>query len=368
MDRIKALEVNVDDLNNGGVFALIKDILEHKPEDVELSVASIEGFKDSANCDYFNKLGCKIFNIGVSKNKIVKQVYVYKNLKRLIEQGGFNNVHIHADTANKLLVSGYAAKKAGAKNIILHSHASDVDGKMRYAKRMTHWLCRPFLKLLDAKFLSCSDTAAKWMYGKSQYIKINNGVDIEEFRFNTDKRKKVRSDLKIDTEFLIGHVGRFAYQKNHEYILKIASNLKHSNLNFKILLVGNGPLEEEIKHKVEIMNLSKYFIFYGTSKNVSDLLCAMDIFILPSHFEGLPVVGVEAQATGLPVLYANTITKEAAIIKECAYIGIQDADLGEWVRKIIDFSSLKRRDPHDELKEAGFDIKDVAIKFCSLYR
>ena len=361
----RVLEVNIDDLNSGGVFSLIKNVIENKKK-CKIDIASIEGFKNQSNLNYFRKYGSEVYYVGITNNKFLKQFYVYKNLKVLIKRNGYENVHIHGDTANKLFVSGLAAKSVGTKNIVLHSHASNVDGKHRKFKKICHVVCKPFLKMLGAKFVACSDLAARWMFGKASYVMLNNGVRLDKFRYNEQQRIISRQEIGVDNDILIGNIGRFAYQKNHEFILKIADAMDKLSIRYKIILIGSGELEEKIKNKAEQLGLNN-IIFYGSSNTVEKLFQAMDVFILPSYFEGLPIVGVEAQASGLPVIFSNKITKEVKIIQACSYLSIEDNSIPLWIEKIIEYSRLERTDTYDVLKENGFDILDTINEMYNLY-
>ena len=365
------LEINVDDIGRGGVYSLVKNVIEHKSAHENIDIASLEHFENEKDIEILNDLGCKVYFVGHDGNKLLKQIYIYINLKKLLLSSTYDCVHIHADVANKLLVSGLAAKKAGVRKIILHSHAAGVDGNKRWLKKIYHYICRRHLKNIGTIFAACSDLAAKWMYPNvalSNIIIINNGVDLEEFRFNGTFRKKTRSELGIsDSDILLGHIGRFAYQKNHEFILKIAEGLKKRGLTFKILLVGEGPLETEIKEEANQLDVTENLIFYGTSNKVHELLSAMDIFLLPSHFEGLPIVGVEAQAAGLPSIFSDQITREVKLTKNVSFIGITDSDVDKWNDEIIKDISLPRVDTYNELKKKRFDIKDTVQAFEALY-
>lgn len=362
----KVLEINIDDLNLGGVFALIKNVLENKDNNCKIDIASIEGFNDKNNVVFFEKYGANVFYIGSRKNKVLKQLYVYNNLKNLLKNNKYDNVHIHGDTANKLLISGLAAKKAGVKNIIFHSHAADVDGNHRIMKRVIHYLCKPLLKTVGATYVACSDLAAKWMYGETKYVMINNGVNLSKFRYDKNQRIITRRQLKIQDEILIGHVGRFAYQKNHRFILRLSEALDKSNIKYKIILIGTGELEQNIRNKSEELGL-RNIIFYGMSNAVENLFQAMDVFILPSHFEGLPIVGIEAQASGLPVIYSSRITREAKVTDECTFIDIEDDCIELWVHTIQNYSNVNRKDTYDLLKRAKFDIVETTSAICNLY-
>ena len=221
---MKVLEVNVDDIGMGGVYALVKNLILNKGEKLRIDIAAIEPFETPDNIEYLKNLGCVVYYIGYKKNKILKQLYCINNLYNLLKEHQYDCVHIHADVANKLLVPGIACNIARVKKIILHSHASSVDGKKRWMKYIYHWKCRNLLKYTATDFVSCSDLASQWMFPNidaHRVKKINNGVRLNQFRFNTVIRQEVRNRLGIRDCFVIGHFGRFAYQKNHEYLIDV---------------------------------------------------------------------------------------------------------------------------------------------------
>lgn len=369
---LNILEVNVDDLYSGGVFSLIKNVIINKDTNLHIDIAAIEKFEKKQNIDLLASYGCVVHYIGYENNKWKKQIYVYKNLKKLIRAGKYDCVHIHADVANKLLVSGLAAKRAGAKKILLHSHAAGVDGKFRKLKYLFHLMCRYWLKYIGTDYVACSRVAARWMFpniSADKIVLINNGVDLTKFRFDNKLRIKIRKELQIKNEILLGHVGRFCYQKNHDYFIGILKELKKRNISAKLLLVGEGPGEQCFKEKIEKEHLDDMTIFYGTTNKVYELFMAMDVFLLPSHFEGLPIVGVEAQATGLPVVLSDKITRETKLLNDIVFVGIQEKDVATWVDAIEQFEDNKsdRSNAYCCLKKRKFDIQDTINKLLSLY-
>lgn len=367
----KVLEVNVDDIGYGGVFSLIKRVILRKAQDECIDIAAIEQFENRRNVQELRQYGCRVHYIGYAGNKILKQFICFKNLFGLIRREHYDCVHIHADVANKLLVSGLASRAAGAEKIIFHSHAAGVDGSHRKLKLFIHKVCRRMLKYLGTDFVSCSELAARWMFpniSDSNITKIKNGVDLEKFRYNKEVRLAMRKELGIKDGYIVGHVGRFAYQKNHIYLIDVFSELCKTNDNVKLLLVGEGNLEDEIRGKVKALQLDEKVIFYGTTDTVEKIFCAMDIFVLPSNFEGLPIVGVEAQASGLPVIFSDTITSEAGIIKNICFLPIDKQSIGRWCECINDYLKLDRKDSFNDMKAAGFGLEDTIRSFYELYR
>lgn len=367
---MKILEVNVDDIGNGGVFSLVRNVIRNKPAGAVVDIAAIEPFERQENIDELASLGCTVHYVGRQGSKALKQFYVFRNVKRLVRDGGYTVVHIHSDVANKLLVSALAARAAGCRKVFLHSHATGVDGNRRLLKRIFHYACRPLLKYIGTDFLTCSDLAARWMFPnvKADEVKmVKNGVDLEKFRPSESVLADVRHRLGVENGFVIGHVGRFAYQKNHDYLVDVFRKLRETDKSATLLLVGEGDLKENVMAKVQEYGLADSVIFYGASNNVSDLFMAMDIFVLPSHFEGLPIVGVEAQAAGLPCIFADTISRDTKVVSNVDFLPITHDALDQWVEKIEAMKNSGRSDNTAAMTEAGFSIRETVVNLWSLY-
>lgn len=367
---VRVLEVNVDDIGMGGVFSLVRNVIRHNQGNIHIDIATLETFENYSNIEELEGYGCKVHYVGYKNSKILKQFFCFKRLKRIVRDHGYTCVHIHADVANKLFVSGLACKLAGVKKILLHSHASGVDGNHRIAKKIFHYTCRRFLRYIGTDFLTCSDLAAKWMYPNidtDSIIHVNNGIDLLKFRYNEESRNQMRSELGLEGKYVIGHVGRFAYQKNHNYLIRVFKHVKKTEENAVLLLVGDGVLKDEIKAQIADWGLTDDVIFYGVSNHVEELFQCMDIFVLPSHFEGLPIVGVEAQASGLPVLFSDKITKTAQVIDDVRFLPIEEDDVSKWVNLIIDYKDKKRYDTYQQLKDRGFDTSDTVLLLSQLY-
>ncbi len=368
----RVLEVNVDDLLYGGVFSLVKNVIFNCSSDVKIDIAAIERFENLRNIKELKKNNTEIFYIGCRGNKWRKQIVCYLKLRKLLKHIKYDCVHIHGDVANKLFVSGLASKHAGIKKIILHSHAAGVEGKNRKVKKLFHYVCRRFLKCIGTDYVACSDLAATWMFPNikdDNIVIINNGVELNKFRFDLIKRNRVRAGLNLSDELVLGHVGRFSYQKNHEFLVLLMKRLSEKNKNIKLLLIGEGPEKEKIKKLIETEKIKDMFIFYGTSNHIDELMQGMDIFLLPSRFEGLPIAGVEAQASGLPVIYSDQISRNAKLSDNVVFLPTKENDLEKWIKYIEFFSKnrINRSDGYMALKSQKFDITDVVNAFLELY-
>ena len=366
----KILEANVDDMGFGGVYSLVRNVILAKEADTVLDIACIEPFEKQEHIDELAAYGSSVHYVGYAGNKIKKQFVIFQKLKKLIRTGGYDAVHIHGDVAYKLLVCAAAARAAKSRKVILHSHAAGTDGGHRELKKVLHMASRLPLKWLATDYVSCSDLASAWMFPnvrQSDITVIHNGVDLERFHFDPAVRDSVRREWGLENAFVLGHVGRFEYQKNHKYLVKVFAAVKQQVPEAKLFLVGEGSLQNGIREQVASLGLSDDVIFAGLSDRVPHLLFGMDVFVLPSHFEGLPIVGVEAQAAGLPVVFADTITKEAELTGDVTYLPIGEGDVSRWAGKIASLRDLPRNDAYADLKARHFSMEDTVSEFLALY-
>lgn len=370
----RVLECNVDDIGKSGVYSLVRNVIIHNDKDsgVDIDIACINPFEDQRDIDELKKYHSKVYFVGAKNSKVMRYINVYRKTKALLKQRHYDCVHIHSDISFKVYPFFKAAKVAGVQKIIVHSHASSIDGKYRKIKNVLHHHYKKYISENATKLVSCSDVAAQWMFDNDKQNKvkiINNGIDLQKFAFNPETRQRVRHQLGCaDDEVLIGHVGRMAYQKNHQFLVQVFAEFHQVHPQSKLLLVGEGPLKSEIHVQVQRLGLEDAVIFYGTSNNVNELYQAMDVFALPSHFEGLPISGVEAQASGLPVVFADTITKEAAITDRCAYLPINTkSDVVKWIEKLQFFASCGHEHTTNIMKDKGFDMNNTVQQFLALY-
>lgn len=222
-------------------------------------------------------------------------------------------------------------------------------------------------RLVSQIKFACGIGAARFLYGNEKKAKIiNNAINPKVFAFNENIREKKRKELNIsDDKIIIGNVGRFTEQKNHEFILDLFKELSKDNDKYELLLIGTGELEDSIKDKVKKYKLNDKVKFLGTRNDVNELMQAFDLFILPSLFEGLPVVGVEAQCAGLKCFVSNTIHDEIKVTDNIKFLPL-DIDL--WKKEINKVKDFKREDKSNEISKHGFDIKIESNKLDSIYK
>lgn len=260
------------------------------------------------------------------------------------------------------------AHKAGAEICAVRSSNSSDGGSLK--SKIAHSLGRALYgKYVNVK-IAPSDLAAVYTFGKKAYEGgavniLHNAIDIDQYGFNADMRCRIRSEFGLsDDTTIVGHVGRFMTQKNHAFLLEVFSEYLKINGKSILMLVGGGELESAIKQKASELGILDKIIFTGVRSDVPALLSAMDVFVFPSLYEGMPNTVIEAQATGLPCLISDTITREADITGLVHYLPLGDADT--WAHLVAELPQVKRETPMQKFKENGYDIETVAEQFIKL--
>lgn len=284
----------------------------------------------------------------------------------------FNNhkeykvVHSHINENSSFVLR--AAKKAGIPCRIAHSHLSDLGFDIKLPFRL---YARTIMKDNPNEFFACSKNAGKWLFGNkigdSKEIKVlNNAVNTSEFRFNKTLRNKIRNELGIhEKELVIGHIGRFNKQKNHDFLIDIFQELQQERPDAKLILVGDGHLKSSIERKIEKLGLSSNVKLLGVRSDIAALMHAMDLFIFPSLFEGLPVVLVEAQAAGLKCLVSDAITKECDVTGIVEFISLNNPPI-YWANQIVN-SSYDHMDTAEQIQKSGYDSVSMANWLSNFY-
>lgn len=353
----------------GGVGTFMYNYQKNFNEDkIKVDYLFFTNNKDGIFDEKVKKLGSNVYILQELKYSNIRVIYRELNKFFCEHKGEYDIVHVHSPNIAILCLP--IAKKYGIKNLIVHSHATMYSDKVINSIR-NRILCIPIKKIANIYF-SCSKDAGKFLYGKhymenGKVTVINNAIDCMSFKYNNQVRDEVREVLSIQNKLVIGHVGRFCEQKNHKFLIEIFNEIKKKNTDSILLLVGDGPLIEKIKDQVISMKIEEDVIFLGQRSDINKILQAIDIFILPSLYEGLPLIGIEAQASGLPCFMADTITQEANI-NDVQYFSLNES-ANNIANKILNYySRFIRKDSTNKIKLAGFDIKVEAKKLECFYR
>ena len=279
----------------------------------------------------------------------------YKALDDFFRTHPYNIVHSHLDCTSTFPLR--AAKKAGVPYRIAHIHSTSQDKDFKYPIKM---LSKQMMPYYATDFFACGEVAGKWAFPGKKFIVMKNAIDTAKYMPNASIRSKVRKEFNLENEFLVGHVGRFAPPKNHTFLLKIFSEFKRIEPSAKLMLVGGGDREPDIIQEAERLGIISDVIFTGVRADVNELMQAMDVFVLPSLYEGLPVTMVEAQAAGLPCVISDKVPTECAIVDRLVKSVALSDDLSIWVDALQKAKNIERKDHTQEISEKGYDIKQAA--------
>mgnify|MGYP002522799077 CR=1 FL=1 len=370
-EPIRILHI-VGRMGQGGIESLIMNLYRNIDRDkVQFDFLCHEGLGGVHESE-IRSLGGRIYEMpklrsntddGGKKKTYYWKIFAYrKALKKFFASHPEYKI-IHGHMTNTATIYMPIAKKFGnVKCCIAHSHQSEKTPGL--SGTVTNILQKNLFRVATDYF-ACSEMAAEWIYpkkfveqGKVRIIK--NGVDTNKFRYDEAIRNATRESLNFGDKYVVGNVSRFKTQKNHTFMIDVFRAFHEQNPDSVLMLVGNGERMEEIKAKVADLGLSDSVLFMGTRKDVYNLMQAMDMFLLPSLFEGLPVSGIEAQATGLPMVTSTEVSKETDITGNCTFIPLS-VSAKEWAEKMTEIrKNFVRHDVKKHIDENGFNIADTA--------
>ena len=362
MKKTKVLFSGVSS-NIGGVETFLLGYIRHMDPEV-IGFDLLCSTEMPALEEEFQKLGVTIYKVSArSKNPFRSSREIEAFFQT--HAGEYDVFWCNKCMLNNLDYLKYA-KKYGIPVRIIHSHNSALmdTGLKGKLIQMLHEMGKRKITSYATHFWACSDYAARWFYSDAiiagnRYAFIPNATDVERFRFQEEVRRTYRAQLGLEKHFVVGHVGRFHMQKNHVFMIDIFAALHRKKPDSVLMLIGQGELEQQIKEKAAALGLADAVKFMGVRKDVPSLMQAMDCFLLPSLFEGLPVVAVEAQASGLPCYLAeNGTTRQTQITDQCHFLNLQDAP-EVWAEAILE-GITDRVDTYGQVCQAGFEIRQAA--------
>ncbi len=367
----KILEFFGEPLSYGGQESFIfNSINKMDLSDLKIDVATPYYSDNSLHERIIEKNGGDFFCFGLQFNPGGNRFNIVKRLNELLLKKNYDVIHINSGSISVLAFASLVANKNHIKKIILHSHTAHKHENIKHY--LLKMIFMPIFYLCGTDYLSPSLDAAYWQFSKkiaSSKIKIvNNGIDLDIFKFNKSIRLRMRANLGVDNEtIVIGNVGRISYQKNQEFLIRVLKKMKTKKINCKLLLVGNGDYKKKLDLIIKKFGLNKDVIFTGNVNNVNDYMQAMDVFAFPSRHEGLGIVGIEAQGTGLPVVASKNVPKEMKVTKDVYFLKIMSNE-EEWADKIIKLSNAPRSSKTDDLINKGYDIKHTSEILKKIYQ
>ncbi|MGO2182502.1 MAG: glycosyltransferase [Pseudoalteromonas nigrifaciens] len=311
-------------------------------------------------------------NISVAPPLSLRNVFaIIRSLKAFHTNNHYDIIHVHSPVV--FLINHIICKYYNRDTIIgCHSHSTKYsDSRL---KSVRNWLLHYPVKKLSQLNFACSIPSGKFLFGTKDFLVINNGIDTSKYQFSPSIRNELRQEMCLEDKFVLGHVGAFFPVKNHDFMLEVMSKLVAKRSCVVLMFIGGGELSEKFKIKAEQLKLNNNIYFLGRKSNINDYMMSFDMFLLPSLFEGVPLVGVEAQAAGLKCLLSDRITNEIKLIDSTEFLPI-DNEADEWVSKIIKYmdcvkleqSIIDRKIASDIVDRKGYGIKTNVRKVVSKY-
>ena len=366
--ELRVLEAFGEPIADGGQEAFVFNTLE-KMDRTGMRIDFLTAY-DLTSRHYAGmaeQMGGKIYALklpfapGKSRNNIAAP------FRAFLRTHSYDVVHVHSGSISVLALMSSVAKRAGVKKVIVHSHATGEKDSLK------HRILRFAASLIMAGhvdlYCACSQKAAEWKFEPKYAARakiIKNGIDTRRFRCDPGTRERMRRMMGLEASFVIGHVGRFTKEKNHRFLVEIFELLLERCPEARLLLVGAGDGMERVRKQVREKALEDKVLFSGSVTNVEDYLQVMDVFVLPSLFEGLGIAAVEAQSTGLPVVLSDSVTREAKIAENAVYLSLNDSP-AVWADTILGFRGCQRKGQSDLVRDAGFDICRTAAVVRRIY-
>ena len=353
----------------GGEESFVSNVLKHIDyENLIIDIMCPYSCDDMKAVSLFNQEKNRLRFLNVSYNGNVLKNDIYHPTLSFLKSSQYDAVHIHSCNTSALALISFAAKRAGTKRIIVHSHNTGTKKDFKYFALKASF--EPMLLACATDFAACSHLAGEWKYTQricmNKLVILKNGIDLNVFRVDNEKRNEFRVGLGYSNDDLvIGHVGRFAEQKNHNFIIDVFTSLREKSDKYKLLLIGDGELKDDINQKLSELGLTDSVTMTGNVNNVQEFMQVMDIFILPSLFEGLPITGVEAQSCGLPCVFSDAITREIGITDRVEFVSLKDKT--KWVETIEKLILLPKMDNSEMIRAVGYDIEETAKKLEEMY-
>jgi glycosyltransferase involved in cell wall biosynthesis len=358
----------------GGVSTVVFRINSFLCKKIVYHYISARDLKNKEYGGLIHEMGGVFFVISKNKIPVLKTIIMFFSAVNFFKKEKYPICYINGSASMSMFFWGLAAKTAGISIIIGHSHSSYIDAAfpIRIIKLLLHYLCRPFLPLVITGYLTCSQKAAAWMFPKSvtagnKAVTIYNPVDIAKYAYNIPVRNAKRLEHNIEQKLVIGHAGRFTYQKNHSFLLKVFKEIVKRRSGAVLFLIGDGPLWKKVQKEAARLGVEKNVVFFGSTPLVNEYMQMFDVFLLPSRFEGLGLVAIEAQAAGLPCVISSAVPNEVKATENCLFLSLREGPQ-KWAEETIGFiESFERKDCSEQIKKKGFDLRDSAAQLENVF-
>lgn len=364
---VKILQIISSLDGGGGVQAVLINYYSNMDKDKFKFDFIVHGEKIGELEQWFKAFGSNVFHVTPRSQNPIKNI---REIASIIKRGNYNVVHCHQDYHGAIAMN--LAKHYGVKKRIIHCHRAFPPEKLY--QKIFRKIGTLILKKTATHFMACGREAGEWLYGKkavseNKVIVLNNAIHLDKFFYSEEKRERLRKDLCPIDAIVIGHIGRFTFLKNHDLLIDIFNEYLKKCPRAFLMLIGDGELRESVENKIKNLGIEENVMLLGVRNDVSDLLNAMDMFILPSRSEGLAVVTIETQANGLPIVCSGHVTKEVAVTSSVIFVDKANyTNISNWISAIDKALEKGRSNYIDTMKKAGFDITIEAKKLEEIYR
>ncbi len=355
---------------SGGIESFLCNVLTR----MDLTRLQVDVIAASLNESIFTeplrRHGVRFYELSGNQHKLRENYHLFTEL---LQKQKYDVIHFNLFHGLSLYYV-HLAKQMGVPVRIIHSHNTALRRSAgKPLKLLLHNAAKALLADSGTDYWACSSPAANFLFSGKALSRhgfrfIPNGIDTDRFQFNFSEREAVRTELGVAGAFVVGNVGRLCFQKNQEFLLDVFANMLSRKPESRLLLVGEGEQSDELRRKAARLGVADKVIFYGVSDHVERLMWAMDVFVMPSRFEGLPVTAVEAQAAGLPCIFSENITEECKVTPLSRFLSLGGGSAA-WGQAVMELAS----EPHQRQKgaqlvrDAGFDIRMVSAQIQEYY-
>ena len=359
MKPIKVLYINGNIMKRGGIEAFMMNYFRNIDKSVIHIDFVVHGYEEGCYDNEIIAAGSKIYHVPTKS----KHPFTYaKRLEKIFKSDNYSIVHSHLDA-----MSGWSlkiAKQVGIPVRIAHSHNTALLTKNPNKIWINEYAQKQILKYATNLF-ACSEAAGEWLFGKqSQFQVINNAIDVQKYQFNEEKREEIRTKYFLQDKFVIGCVGRFDYQKNQEFLIPVLEKVLKEKENAILVFLGEGNTMKMVNELAKERKVEKNIVFLGAVNNVFEFYNAFDLFVLPSRFEGLCFVAIEAQTNGLECILSDQVTRETKICTNTNFLSLEEK---KWANEIIRATGERNICNAEQIKKAGYSIVNEARKLQEFY-
>ena len=365
---MNVIEMTGEPILHGGQEKFIENIIHNMDvSGLKIDVLTPHICNNSSFKDIIQSKGGSVYELNIPFRPGKSRRLLLKPITDFLSKEHYDVAHIHSGSISVLAYEALASKRAGIKKIIVHSHSTGISS---IKQKLIRIIFGNIIKVCATDYLACSRKAGEMKFPKSivnsRLTVIQNGIPIKKYTRDNAIREAGRHKLGIGNEtYVLGHVGRFSVEKNHEFLIDLFSEIHRRIPNSKLLLVGDGELIGNIKEKVNNLGLNDLVIFTGNVDNVCDYYQGMDVFILPSQYEGFSFATLEAEAAGLPCIISTGVPENVVVGTNVQRIDLEEKE--KWIETCVLYTDKPVADNEKQIRAAGFDIIDVASQIKKIY-